>query len=323
MLNARKIGVIGAGTMGSAIAELFAFNGVEVILKDVNDVLVQKGMKNIDRILSDLVSFQAGRASGQIRKIEELGVKLTEEQKESVRASLKPLYSEKEKNEILARVHGSTSYDDLSDADLIIEAAFEDTGVKKKIFSEMESVAPESAVLASNTSSISITAIASSTNTRHRVIGMHFFNPPYTLPLVEIIPGIDTAEETAAKVIDLIKSMKNHRYQMVPIRVRESPGFLVNRLLVPMLNEACFLLEEGIASAGDIDTAMKKGAGLPMGPLELADMVGVDISYNVSKVLYDEFCDSKYRPSPLLKRMVDAGRLGRKTGRGFFDYSSK
>ena len=187
----------------------------------------------------------------------------------------------------------------------------------------MESVAPESAVLASNTSSISITAIASSTNTRHRVIGMHFFNPPYTLPLVEIIPGIDTAEETAAKVVDLIRSMKNHRYQMVPIRVRESPGFLVNRLLVPMLNEACFLLEEGIASAGDIDTAMKKGAGLPMGPLELADMVGVDISYNVSKVLYDEFCDSKYRPSPLLKRMVDAGRLGRKTGKGFFDYSSQ
>jgi 3-hydroxybutyryl-CoA dehydrogenase len=322
MLQAEKVGVIGAGTMGSAIAELFAFNGKEVILKDISDELVRKGMKNIDRILSDLVSFQSRRAEEQIRKIEELGVKLTEEQKESVRKSLKPAYTEKEKNEIVARIHGSTSYDDLGDADIIIEAAFENIEVKKKIFSEIEAVASGKAILASNTSSISITSIASSTVERHRVIGMHFFNPPYTLPLVEIIPGIDTAEETVGSVIDLIENMRNHRHRMVPIRVRESPGFLVNRLLVPMLNEACFLLEEGIATARDIDTAMKTGAGLPMGPLELADMVGVDISYNVSKVLYDEFCDSKYRPSPLLKRMVDAGRLGRKTGRGFFDYAA-
>ncbi|MBX8643452.1 MAG: 3-hydroxyacyl-CoA dehydrogenase family protein [Thermoplasmata archaeon] len=323
MLKVRKAGIIGAGTMGSAIADLFAFNGFEVALKDVSDTLVRRGIQNVDRILSGLVAYHSKRAADQIRKIEELGVRLTQEQKDTVMQALRPMYGEREKSEIMSRIHGTTSYDDLGDAEIVIEAAFESLDVKKGIFGELERTVGESAILASNTSSISITAIAASVTRRERVIGMHFFNPPYTLPLVEVIPGMETSEQVVSDVIGFLLTMRNHRTSMVPVRVKESPGFLVNRLLVPMLNEACFLLEEGIASAGDIDTAMKSGAGLPMGPLELADMVGIDISYNVARVLYEEFADSKYRPSPLLRRMVDAGRLGRKTGRGFFDYSKK
>ena len=316
----KKVGIIGAGTMGSAIAELMAFNGMEVVLKDVTEELVSKGMKNIERIVSGLVAYHGKRAQEQIRKIEELGVSLSAEQKAKIELALKPKYTEKDVGEVMARVRGTTAYSDLDSADLIIEAAFENLEVKKKIFREVDAAAPQHAILASNTSSISITAIASATGRRGRVIGMHFFNPPYTLPLIEIIPGLETWENTTDDIMSFLQGLRNHRYPMVPIKVRESPGFLVNRLLVPMLNEACFCLQEGIASARDIDTAMKAGAGLPMGPLELADMVGVDISYDVSKVLYEEFGDSKYRPSPLLKQMVAAGRLGRKTGKGFFEY---
>lgn len=320
MLFVKKIGIIGAGTMGSAIAEVMSFNGIEVVLKDVSDELVQRGLKNIERIMAGLVSYHLKRAPEQIRKIEELGVVLTEEQKKSILETLKPKYTERNLKEVTARVRGTTSYDDLGDADVIIEAAFENLEVKKKIFHEIDKAAPSHAILASNTSSISITAIASATGRRGRVIGMHFFNPPYTLPLIEIIPGLETWEDTTNDIIGFLQGLRNHRYPMIPIKVKESPGFLVNRLLVPMLNEACFCLQEGIASARDIDTAMKTGAGLPMGPLELADMVGVDISYDVSRVLYEEFGDSKYRPSPLLKQMVEAGRLGRKSGKGFFEY---
>ncbi len=316
----KKVGIIGAGTMGSAIAELMAFNGMEVVLKDVSEELVSKGMKNIEHIVSGLVAYHGKRAQEQIRKIEELGVSLSAEQKAKIELALKPKYTEKDVGEVMARVRGTTAYSDLDSADLIIEAAFENLEVKKKIFREVDAAAPQHAILASNTSSISITAIASATGRRGRVIGMHFFNPPYTLPLIEIIPGLETWENTTDDIMSFLQGLRNHRYPMVPIKVRESPGFLVNRLLVPMLNEACFCLQEGIASARDIDTAMKAGAGLPMGPLELADMVGVDISYDVSKVLYEEFGDSKYRPSPLLKQMVAAGRLGRKTGKGFFEY---
>ncbi|MBX8635280.1 MAG: 3-hydroxyacyl-CoA dehydrogenase family protein [Thermoplasmata archaeon] len=316
----KKVGIIGAGTMGSAIAELMAFNGMEVVLKDVSEELVSKGMKNIERIVSGLAAYHGKRAQEQIRKIEELGVSLSAEQKAKIELALKPKYTEKDVGEVMARVRGTTAYSDLDSADLIIEAAFENLEVKKKIFREVDAAAPQHAILASNTSSISITAIASATGRRGRVIGMHFFNPPYTLPLIEIIPGLETWENTTDDIMSFLQGLRNHRYPMVPIKVRESPGFLVNRLLVPMLNEACFCLQEGIASARDIDTAMKAGAGLPMGPLELADMVGVDISYDVSKVLYEEFGDSKYRPSPLLKQMVAAGRLGRKTGKGFFEY---
>ncbi|MEM0155067.1 MAG: 3-hydroxyacyl-CoA dehydrogenase family protein [Thermoplasmataceae archaeon] len=317
----QKIAVIGAGNMGAAIAELMAFNGFEVVVKDVNMELAEKGIKRIKKILDDLASYDASKASKEIMRIENYGVKLSADQKAAIQEKLRPNYDQRFVEAAMKRVRGTDSYTEFRNVDIVIEAAFESMQVKKEIFKAISENCREDTIVASNTSSLSISAMAGNVSNASRVIITHFFNPPYTLPLVEIVPAIQTSEETFRTISDFIGGLHNHRTQMIPIRVKEVPGFLVNRILVPVMNEAAFMLDEGVAKAEDIDRAMKAGAGFPMGPLELADMVGLDITYDVANILYHEYGDSKYRPSNLLKRMVSAGMLGKKSGRGFYQYN--
>jgi 3-hydroxybutyryl-CoA dehydrogenase len=320
MLKVQKAGVIGAGTMGAAIAEVLAYNEIPIVLKDVNDELVSKGIQRIRSILSDLVRFNDGKADKEIARIEAEGVKLTEDQKASLRARMKSKFTSEKADELLARVKGTTSYSDFSDVDLVVEAAFENVSVKRGVFEELDKVLPDRAILGSNTSSLSITGLAKGLKHTPNTLITHFFNPPYMLPLVEIVGGADTKDEVTADVIGFLLGLKNHRSNLVPIKVKEVPGFVVNRLLIPMLNEACFSLDEGSASPRDIDAAMKSGAGMPMGPLELADMIGLDVCLDVINILNREYGDPKYRPAQTLKRKVEAGHLGRKSGKGFYDY---
>jgi len=320
-MEIESVGIVGAGTMGSAIAELMAFNGLHTCVIDVDEPRIEAGRKNAERILSHLVTYQRRRVDDRIGEVEAMGIRLTAEQRDAIAERFRPDFTEREAAEVMGRISFTTEYSSLRDVSLVVEAAFEDLEVKRDIFRKLEDTVGEETILASNTSSIPITAIASAANRRERVLGTHFFNPPYTLPLVEIIPGLDSGEEVVSKVFNFFSGLRNHRKKMLPIRVKESPGFVVNRLLVPMLNEALFLIQEGIAGPEDIDAAMKAGAGMPMGPCELADMVGLDIHYHVSRILFEEFADPKYRPPLLLKRMVEAGRLGRKSGKGFYNYT--
>ena len=278
-----KIGVIGAGTMGAGIAEV-ASKKYEVVVRDIKDEFVEKGKATITK------SFEKSVAKERI--------------------------TEEEKNEYLGRLTFTTNVNDLKDCDLIIEAASENPEIKKSIFKELDELCGEDTILASNTSSISITEIAAATSRPDKVIGMHFFNPAAIMKLVEIIKGLTTSEETVAKVIEITEAIGK-----TPVEVKEAPGFVVNRILIPMINEGIFALQEGLATPEGIDTAMKLGANHPMGPLELADLIGLDIVLNVMDYLKDTFGSDKYSAPVLLRQKVAAGELGRKSGKGFYDYS--
>ena len=280
-----KIFVIGAGTMGAGIVQAFAQKGYEVIVRDIKDEFVDRGIAGINKGLTKLVSKG----------------KITEEDKEAV----------------LSKITGTTDLGLAADCDLVIEAAVENMEIKKQIFAELDKICKEETILASNTSSLSITEVASATNRPDRVIGMHFFNPATIMKLVEVIRGMATSQET----FDKVKAM-SEAIGKTPVEVAEAPGFVVNRILIPMINEAIGIYAEGIASVEDIDTSMKLGANHPMGPLALGDLIGLDVCLAIMDVLFKETGDSKYRAHSLLRRYVRAGWLGRKTGRGFYNYNA-
>ena len=275
-----KVGVVGAGTMGQGIANAFASAGNQVTVVDVKLEWAQNGVNKIFASKDKLVSRG----------------KITEEAANQAKANLK-----------------AGVYEDLVDADLIVEAVLEVMNVKKELFTKLDEIVKDDCIFGSNTSSLSITEIAN--GVKHPVIGMHFFNPADRMKLVEVISGANTPAEVKDKVIEISKAIGK-----TPVEVNEGPGFVVNRILVPMINEATFILQEGIASASDIDTAMQLGANNPMGPHALGDLIGLDIVEAIMDVLYHETGDSKYRASTLLRKMVRAGKLGRKTGEGFYKY---
>jgi len=279
----KKVAVVGGGTMGNGIAQTFATAGFEVELVDVKPEFVERALgtiaKNLERVAKKQ-EWPAGQASA-----------------------------------VLARIHGGTSLDVAKECQLVVEAVNEDAALKRVIFQRLDAVSPPGAILASNTSSISITEIAAVTKRPERVVGMHFMNPVPVMALVEIVRGRSTSDAACALVADL-----SRRLGKTPVEVNDSPGFVSNRILMPMINEACFTLMEGVATRDAIDAVMKVGMNHPLGPLALADLIGLDVCLDIMEVLHQGLGDSKYRPCPLLRELVKAGHLGRKSGRGFHEY---
>ncbi len=314
MIN--RVCIIGAGAMGASIAEVFAYNGYEVILKDQNTNLTARGKQNIERIIDDFISYASGAGLREIQRVEKNGIKLTEEQKSTIMSNHKVSV---DKKAILNRIHPTDNYEIVREADIVIEAIFEEQKVKNSLFLELSDILKDSAILATNTSSLSVTEMAAHYKHPQKVVTMHFFNPPYTLPLVEVVPALQTSEETVSSVMSLLAPMKNHREKLVPVRVKERAGFVVNRILIPMINEAMKVVDEGTADVKTVDIAMKKGAGMPMGPFELADYVGVDIVYHVLQSFNEAYGD-KYLPPESMKQMIAAGYDGKKSKRGFYTY---
>ena len=276
----KKIGVLGTGTMGAGIIQVLAQNGYEVVMRARRETSIEKGLATVKKNLDKMVAKE----------------RMTAEEAEAV----------------FARIHGSTDINIIADADLVIEAATEDMEAKKALFAELDKLCKPETIIATNTSSLSITEIAAATTRPDKVIGMHFFNP------VEIIKGLTTSDETKDTILALTEKLGK-----TPVEVAEAPGFVVNRILIPMINEGIGILADGVADAKGIDTAMKLGANHPMGPLELGDLIGLDVVLAIMDVLYTEYGDSKYRAHVLLRKMVRAGKLGRKTGVGFYDYTKK
>ncbi len=308
--------------MGAAIAELLAYNGVDVVLKDVDLPRVNAGLARVRSLVEELVKFHAGRADREIARVTEEAGELTAAQTDRIRERLASKFPRERAEEVLGRVHVTTDYEAFPELDLVLEAVFEEEAAKRAVLEALDAVLPEHAVIGTNTSSLSVTRLARGLRHRRSTLVTHFFNPPSTLPLVEVAAGAETREEVVLEMVSFLEGLRNHRGPLAPIVVKESPAFVVNRLLLPVLNEACFALAEGLASSRDIDLAMKAGAGMPMGPFELADMIGLDVTLEVAETMYRAFGDPKYRPSPLLRRQVDAGFLGRKSGRGFYEYTT-
>ena len=283
-MSIQTVGIIGAGTMGSGIAQACAVCGINVIMVDIKQEALDKGVGTVSSSLDRLIK--------------------------------KELLTTEQKNSALSKITTSTNYEALKTSQLVIEAATENYELKVKILRQIDAFIPPEVIIASNTSSISITELAATTSRPDKFVGMHFFNPVPMMALVEIIRGLDTSNQTHKAVDELAKTLGKS-----PITVKNAPGFVVNRILVPMINEAIFVLSEGLASAEDIDQGMKLGCNHPLGPLALADLIGLDVCLAVMEVYLKEYGDSKYRPCPLLKELVAAGRLGRKTKHGIYNYN--